>query len=120
MIQLVLFRGDNGGHRQHLGRATDHVADGDSDVPGLLEGLEGMKVGGRRAIIIPPDKAFGPEGNPQIGLPADTDLVMVVDLARRLLTETPGARPRAFQLARGQSRPMSSTRAECVSSPTAM
>ena len=45
-----------------------------------------MKVGGRRAIIIPPDQGFGAEGSPTIGLPADTDLVMVVDLARRLLT----------------------------------
>jgi FKBP-type peptidyl-prolyl cis-trans isomerase len=39
-----------------------------------------MKVGGRRAIVIPPEKAFGAEGNPQMGLPADTDVVMVVDL----------------------------------------
>ncbi len=39
-----------------------------------------MKVGGRRAIVIPPDQGFGAEGNPQLGLPADTDLVMVVDL----------------------------------------
>ena len=52
----------------------------DGTFPGLLEGLEGMKVGGRRAIVIPPDKGFGAEGSPTIGLPADTDLIMVVDL----------------------------------------
>jgi peptidylprolyl isomerase len=52
----------------------------DGAFPGLLEGLEGMKVGGRRAIVIPPDQGFGTEGNPQMGLPAATDIVMVVDL----------------------------------------
>ncbi|MEM8619361.1 MAG: FKBP-type peptidyl-prolyl cis-trans isomerase [Actinomycetota bacterium] len=49
-------------------------------IPGLIEGMEGMQVGGRRAIIIPPDDAFGADGNPQLGLPADTDTVIVVDL----------------------------------------
>ncbi len=81
VIQLVLFRGDNL-------VAIDSTWDGEpiqvpmseGTFPGLLEGLEGMKVGGRRAIVIPPDKGFGPEGNPQMGLPANTDVVMVVDL----------------------------------------
>ena len=81
VIQLVLFRGDNL-------VAIDSTWDSDpvqvpmteGTFPGLLEGLEGMKVGGRRAIVIPPDKAFGAEGNPQMGLPANTDVVMVVDL----------------------------------------
>jgi FKBP-type peptidyl-prolyl cis-trans isomerase len=39
-----------------------------------------MKVSGRRAIIVPPADAFGEEGNPQLGLPAGTDMVIVVDL----------------------------------------
>jgi FKBP-type peptidyl-prolyl cis-trans isomerase len=81
VIQLVLFRGDNL-------VAIDSTWDGEAiqvpmsegTFPGLLEGLEGMKVGGRRAIVIPPDQGFGPEGNPQMGLPANTDVVMVVDL----------------------------------------
>jgi len=81
LIHLVLFRGDNL-------VAIDSTWDGDpvpvamtdGAFPGLLEGLEGMKVGGRRAIVIPPDLGFGAEGNPQMGLPAATDIVMVVDL----------------------------------------
>ena len=81
LIHLVLFRGDNL-------VAIDSTWDGDpvpvsmadGAFPGLLEGLEGMKVGGRRAIVIPPDQGFGAEGNPQMGLPAATDIVMVVDL----------------------------------------
>ena len=48
--------------------------------PGFVNGLPGMKVGGRRAIIVPPEDAFGPEGNPQLGLPAGTDMIIVVDL----------------------------------------
>jgi FKBP-type peptidyl-prolyl cis-trans isomerase len=39
-----------------------------------------MAVGGRRAIVIPPDDAFGPDGNPQMGLPAGTDMIVVIDL----------------------------------------
>ena len=56
-------------------RAQEAVA-----LEGMFKGMLGMKVGGRRAIIIPPEEGFGPEGNPQFGLPADTDIVLVVDL----------------------------------------
>ena len=49
-------------------------------LPGLLEGLVGMKVGGQRIIVIPPDDAFGPDGDEQLGLPANTDLIVVAEL----------------------------------------
>lgn len=49
-------------------------------LPGLIEGIPGMKVGGRRQLTIPFAEAFGTEGNDQMGLPASTDLVVVVDL----------------------------------------
>ncbi len=39
-----------------------------------------MNVGGRRAVTIPPEDGFGPEGNPQGGLPADTDMIFVIEL----------------------------------------
>jgi FKBP-type peptidyl-prolyl cis-trans isomerase len=39
-----------------------------------------MRVGGRRVITMPPDDAFGPGGEPDIGLPADTDLIVVAEL----------------------------------------
>lgn len=81
VIHYVMFRGDNG---VQLDSSWDQgpvpVSMTDGAFPGLLEGLDGMKVGGRRAIIIPPDQGFGAEGSPTIGLPAGTDLVMVVDL----------------------------------------
>ena len=49
-------------------------------LPGLIEGLEGMKVGGRRQLHVPFAEAWGPEGQPDIGLPAETDVIIVVDL----------------------------------------
>ena len=53
---------------------------GTGQFEGLPEGLIGMQVGGRRAITIPPEQAFGAEGNPQLGLPAGADTILVVDL----------------------------------------
>ena len=47
---------------------------------GFEEGIIGMKVGGRRQVVIPGDIAFGGAGNESLGLPAGADLVMVFDL----------------------------------------
>ena len=46
-------------------------------IPGWDQGLEGMKAGGRRVLVIPPDLAYGPQGSGPIG-PNET-LVVVVD-----------------------------------------
>jgi peptidylprolyl isomerase len=48
--------------------------------PGLEKAVEGMKVGGRRQVDIPFADAFGAAGNSDLGLPASTDLIMVLDL----------------------------------------
>jgi peptidylprolyl isomerase len=48
--------------------------------PGLEKAVDGMKVGGRRQVIIPFADAFGPDGNQSLGLPPSTDLIMVLDL----------------------------------------
>ncbi len=56
---------------------------GASDViPGWDQGLEGMRVGGRRRLTIPPDLAYGPEGRPPAIGPDET-LVFVIDLLRK-------------------------------------
>lgn len=47
-------------------------------IPGWQQGLPGMKVGGRRLLIIPPALGYGPAGAGPIG-PNET-LVFVVDL----------------------------------------
>jgi FKBP-type peptidyl-prolyl cis-trans isomerase len=83
VVNYVVFRGDNlvplessweGGEPVSIGTAAG------TGFPGFVEGLPGMAVGGRRAIVIPPDDAFGPDGNPQMGLPAGTDMIVVIDL----------------------------------------
>lgn len=55
------------------------LAEGGS-LPGLVDGIPGMKVGGRRQLTIPFADAFGTEGNSDMKLPASTDLVVVIDL----------------------------------------
>ena len=44
----------------------------DPVVPGLTEGLAGMRVGGRRLLVIPPDRAFGSTGIPDLVPPYAT------------------------------------------------
>lgn len=48
-------------------------------ISGWDQGIKGMKVGGRRELIIPPSMGYGSEGSPPT-IPADSTLVFVVDL----------------------------------------
>jgi peptidylprolyl isomerase len=48
-------------------------------IPGWEQGVEGMKVGARRELIVPPEMAYGPEGRPPAIGPNET-LIFVVDL----------------------------------------
>lgn len=48
-------------------------------IAGWDQGVEGMKVGGRRELTIPPELGYGPEGSPPT-IPPNETLVFVVDL----------------------------------------
>ncbi len=81
-VQISAYRGDTAALLQTTwtdGRAAK-IPLTSSTIPGLVEGITGMKVGGRRLIIVPSEKGFGKSGNTQNSLPEVTDLVMLVDL----------------------------------------
>jgi peptidylprolyl isomerase len=48
-------------------------------IPGWEQGVEGMKVGGRRELIIPSELGYGASGSPP-AIPPNEALVFVVDL----------------------------------------
>ena len=48
-------------------------------IPGWEQGIVGMKVGGRRELVIPSALAYGSKGSPPT-IPANASLVFVIDL----------------------------------------
>jgi FKBP-type peptidyl-prolyl cis-trans isomerase len=49
-------------------------------IPGWDQGLEGMRVGGRRELVVPAKLGYGAQGQP--GIPPNSPLVFVIDLFR--------------------------------------
>ncbi|MDO8392249.1 MAG: FKBP-type peptidyl-prolyl cis-trans isomerase [Actinomycetota bacterium] len=82
-VRIVTYRADTG---EQLASSWGEPAftflySPDSDVwPGLLDAVEGMKVGGRRQAQIPFASMFDGAGNEGLGLPASVDLTVVLDL----------------------------------------
>jgi peptidylprolyl isomerase len=83
VLQLLAFRADTGEQIVSTWKdpqpVTFDLEDGGT-LPGLLEALVGMQVGGRRQAHIPFEQAWGAEGQQQIGLPENTDVIVVIDL----------------------------------------
>lgn len=82
-VHIIAYRGDTGEEISNSWLdgtpAAISLVEGGS-LPGLLKGIPGMKVGGRRQLTVPFMEAFGEEGRSEIKLPAKTDLVVVLDL----------------------------------------
>lgn len=84
VVHAMLVRGDNRVIFQDTYSTNEPASiplvSGGSTLPGLVEGLIGATVGSTRVITMPPDDAYGAEGAPTIGLPPDTDVIVVVEV----------------------------------------
>ncbi len=49
-------------------------------IPGWTEGLTGQKIGTRVHLAIGSDKAYGPDGNPNGGIPPDAPMAFTIDI----------------------------------------
>lgn len=83
IVHVLLVRGDNQVVMYDTWAQGDPIQVVLVDEPtlsGLIDGLEGMRIGGMRTIAIPPELGFGDDGNSEIGLPPATDMVVVAQL----------------------------------------
>lgn len=83
VLHLIAYRADTGEELASSWESGElqpvQFVEGGS-IEGLIAGLEGMKVGGRRQLTIPFLQVFGPDGDAEFGLPAETDMILVIDL----------------------------------------
>jgi peptidylprolyl isomerase len=90
IVAMLLVRGDNQvvifnswDQRSPLTIRLDRsLMDGPepATLPGIFDGVLGARVGGRRAIAMPPELAWGEDGLPTLGLPPGVDLIAIVDI----------------------------------------
>jgi len=83
VLHLVAFRADTAAQITSTWASPQplsfELSEGGT-LPGLVAGIQGMKVGGRRQLQVPFADAWGAEGQSDIGLPAEIDLIVVIDL----------------------------------------
>ncbi len=63
-----------------FGQPFTFIVGGKQVFDGWEEGMMGMQVGGSRQLIIPPSLAFGDQGVPNVGIPANATLAMEIEL----------------------------------------
>jgi peptidylprolyl isomerase len=83
-VQIIAFRADTGekiSSTWEQGAAPFYFKIDETGIlPGVQLAVDGMAVGGRRQVAVPYLLAFGEDGNPDFGLPAKTDMVLIVDM----------------------------------------
>ncbi len=52
----------------------------DTLIPGMEEGMIGIRVGGSRQLIVPPDLAYGVDGVPNAGIPPNATFIVGIAL----------------------------------------
>lgn len=83
VVHLLLVRGDNEVVLFNTWERMDPlqiIMEDGQTLPGIFQGLQGATVGSRLSIVMPPAEAFGPDGEASLGLPAETDLIAIVDV----------------------------------------
>jgi peptidylprolyl isomerase len=77
----ALFDGEQFEASWDAGKPYDFALGQGGVIAGWDQGIVGMKAGGRRLLVIPPDLAYGPDG--QGSIPPNATLIFVVDLVKR-------------------------------------
>ncbi len=78
IFYTVWVEGGNQVDRTRTGPIRYRLAEGQL-IDGLLEGLIGMKVGGHRMLIIPPDLAYGSAGSGNV-IPPNATLIYDIEM----------------------------------------
>ena len=83
IVHLLLVRGDNEVVIFNTWERDDPlqiIMEEGQTLPGIFEGLQDATVGSLRVMAMPPAMAFGESGEPGLGLPAGTDLIVVAEI----------------------------------------
>lgn len=78
---LVVWDGEKADSSWDRGEPTAFPLTEGGLIEGWTEGVPGMKVGGRRLLIVPPDQGYGAQGS-GAAVPPDSTLVFVIDLVK--------------------------------------
>ncbi len=83
VVHMLVVRGDNEVVLVNTWEADDPLQilmEEGQTLPGVFTGLLGARVGSVRVITMPPADAFGPDGEPSMGLPPGADVIVIAEV----------------------------------------